>query len=330
MRIYDDEGTFTGEMVDGVFTPVAPVPSGDAFDDMWDLCCATFEKHPRLRSRLDSWFLPNSETGRHTTWLGDEVVVWIRQGNLRSYTQVNEAVTAYANHWDRLVRLGVLNKWVIDLATVKSFRWFFAVAGAKPLPSKDEYIAEQKEWEAREAERQRQAANASRANKAEMEVYEKELARDERITNLLQALAAKLWSMEDIDLDAEPLPPEYEDRRRKRSVFCKCSRDVITEMVDAGLSDSEIVEKTIMDYVDTLVEMGRSGVPPLKEGETRRFFTKSEFHKFLVSEWDTVLSEGNETSLMLGMDGLFVVTIRPQGPEAEQAALAAAQSKSNS
>jgi hypothetical protein len=314
-----DESKVVGSLVDGEVVLFPPVPEGDSYDDLWDLCCATFEKHPRLRGRIDAWFCPNTETGRHTDWLGNEVSVWIREGNLRSHTQVNEAATEYANHWDRLARFGVIGRWVIDLGTIKSFRWFFAVSGSKPLPSKDEYLAEQKEWELREAERIRQASNARRAEQAEMETYEKSMARDKHILDLVQSIAEKLWTFEGLELGGDELPPEYVERSRKRSTFRKFNRALITQMVDSGMTDEEIKEWITMDYIDDLVAIGKSEVPPLQEGETRRFFTRGELHQFMRDEWDAVLDGGNETSLMLGMDELFVVTIRPTSPsEAEQ------------
>jgi hypothetical protein len=325
-----DENKTIGCEVDGTVVIFPPVPTGDEFDDVLDLCSQSFERHPRLKNKIHHFFIPNNETGKHSEWLSAEVAVWITKGDLRSHMQVNEAVTRYADHWDRLVRLGVVNKWIIDLGTIRAFRYFFNVSGSKPLPTKTEVVAEEVAWKKRQEEEYQKIVAKQRSDKKILESFELEQARDARIKNLTQKIAAKLWSYDRIDVGADNPPPEYEDRSQKRRMFRKSNAGLIGLMVDSQLSNEEIEDGMIQNFIDDLQAAGRNEVRPLEDSELRKFFTENEFKQFLASgEYGRLMDDYNQSSMMLAMNGLFVVTFTPSAPltKTEMDALVAAAEK---
>jgi hypothetical protein len=329
MRFYNDTGILTGEMVDGKFIPVSPAPEGEAFDDLKDECLKAIGLSPRLKGKTD--FNPSVDRASgaiitHSWRLSDEVSRWIKEGDLRSHTQVNKAITTFADHWERLVRLGVVPTWKLELGNLTYLGWFFGVKGAKPLPTKQEFLDEQARWAAREAERIRQSESARRKDKAEMDEWEAKQAKMARIKALVIKISNKLYSFDRIDIVADPLPREYHILDRKRRTFIhgfekingySANELIVEELVERGMIDNEIVEDRIMDTLNHLKEVGQSQIPPLAEGETRRFFTYDElFHFIKGGEWEALL-DTHDTVLMLGTDGLWVLDTKSISEKAD-------------
>jgi hypothetical protein len=244
---------------------------------------------------------------------------WILRGTLRHRDELTSALNDWLKNtkFRERMRDPFYLDWKFDKRAMQEVAASFGLSS--PLTRKEvaeETAAFLKAYE----ERRQKIREADRKVLAEFEI---ELAKNERVKNLLKRIAAKLYSFDGLDLGTDPLPPEYEQRSRKRRTFRQSSEGKIRLLVDKGKSDAEILGEMVMDVIETLKSIGRSEIRPLEEGETRRFFTESEFKKFYLShEWDEMLDEG-ESSIMLGMDGLFVVTLRPMPlmTEAEVSAL---------
>lgn len=314
MRIYK-AGKLTGQTVNGKFVPLPPAPGGDAFDDLWNECCKAVGLSSRLKGRTE--FAPtvdktSGQIVQHSWKLGEEVARWIREGNLRSHVQVNEAITTFADHWDRFVRLGVIPSWKLEWGNLTYLRGFFGLADGKPLPSKQEFLDEKAAWEANESERLRQVNIARREENKIRAEYEAELEKRDRVERLTKQVAAKLYSFDKIDLSEEPLPPEYRDLSQRRKLFRVVATDEIKSRIEQGKTDDEIQEEMIMQLLEALTEVGESEIPPLETGQTRRFFTYDELMKFIKGgEWERVL-DVSDTVLMKGLDGLFVMDTAPK------------------
>ena len=122
-------------------------------------------------------------------------------------------------------------------------------------------------------------------NSAEMQEYEKELDKKNHISDLLDRIVNKLysivrWAGEDYD-EEYPAPPEYHAQIDKREAFVRFNTDRIVLLVDSGKSDDTIVEEVIVEMIDDLKALGKSDIPPLELGQERRYFNEVEFAKFL-------------------------------------------------
>ena len=299
-------------MVDGKVTMISPVPEDDAFDDLiLDSCRAIFTR-PELKGRISGELTPTPGSAAQSCWLVSEIARWIREGDLRSHTQINEAVTAFTDWATRLNELGVeeFKNWQLDLGMLLRLRWFFGIYGTEPLPSKAQILASRKQREEETSEQVRQRNQELR----EMQEYEKELDRKYHIDDLLDRIVNKLyslvrWAGEDYD-ESHPAPSEYHAQVDKREAFIRFNKDRIALLVDSGKSDDAITEEVIVEMIDDLKALGKSEIPPLEPGQQRRYFNEFEFAKFLRKGF-AELHKTNKTVLMLGMDGLFVVTIIP-------------------
>jgi hypothetical protein len=348
-EFYDEKGNVLGHFVDGkpVFIQQAvpaimPAPTGDELDDLVLSCSRAILTRSKLREkvngkdRIHGDLTRDQETPSHV--LLEAIQAWIQQGNLRDLTQVNRAVTEFIHWATRLTELGVFTRglngspeWTFDRVALKRLGYFFGMSGIEPLPSKAEILAERERFAREDAEYQTKMAAQRREDAAKMAEYEVEFAKQERIKTLTNEIAAKLWSFEQIDFDVEPLPPEYDIRLRKRQNFKKFSTDEIKGLVEAGKSNAEIIEGMIMSTIDSLRQVNRTCVEPLEAGQTRQYFTKSEWARFMASDAFAAIHETNRSHFMLGMDGLYVLTLGPKTPltEVEQAALAAHAAKSD-
>jgi hypothetical protein len=296
---------------------VPPAPTGDAFDDLWLDCCDAVVRHPKLKGKASAFSpretRPDGVIVKHSDDLGDEVTVWIQQGDLRCRTQVNDAIKAYADHWDRLITMGAVKDWKLEQYSywnsIRNLRWFFGVQGAKPLPSKQDVLDEKARWEAAESERIRLTNIARREDKEREAKWEAEFELKERIDKLVKRISAKLYSFDKIDFEkVGDIPdPRYLDLLEKRRKF-RIARIEVKSRIEQGKTDEEIMEEMIMEMIEMFNYDGESAVPPLAEGQTRRFFTDFELAKFMSSgDWEQLLDE-YDTVLMKGSDdGLWVL-----------------------
>ncbi len=316
-----DGVTLIGHIVEGHFEPIqttSPAPTGDDLDDLLLDCARAFTTFPRLQHLLDGSLKPSD--GKYPAALLEELTLWIEKGNLRDKQQVNDALAQYSNYLEKLIAFGVIDprKWKLAWWNVSKLRWYFAVPGTKPLPTKNEILAEQKRTD---EEYQRRSHESQAAHASGM----REIERKMRIDDLVKMLAKMFWSYDGIDLGADEVPPRLKTNSWNRQTFRKFQREVVEQLVDAGKTDAEITEE--MTQMSMLLQTTKSGaawgssVPePLKQGETRHFVEPENF----TTEFMRIYQEnvGHEVTTCMCMDGRFAITVTKNDAQVATAPIA--------
>jgi|SRR6185437_4582439 len=316
MRIptYSPDRRITGHIVDGRFIPIPPAPEGDTLDELILDCLRTIESYvgkalnklnPALRPDHGAASLELLE-GLHSCGfqLGHGgVKSWIVNGNLRSVEQLTMALNEFVTMKQKAVRLRKIADWEFDRSAMK---WMSQKFGApfKPDPTQEELKAETQK---RSEEIRRNNEDTERRNR-ELVAYEQELDKKSRIKDLIKKLASDFFTMDDLYLAGDNMPPEYHEVRKKREIFKKFNCDLITMLVNEGKTDAEIVEEmTEMNSV-TRGKFRSHVDDAVKAGETRQFFsTMKDFHAFM----QTIDYKKFVTKVSLGMDSRWVVTVSP-------------------
>lgn len=311
--IYDTDNPtrLVGYTVDGQIVQLSPIPTDDAYDDLWDESCQAFERHPQAAKRTDGCLRPNPDRQTHSSWLGDEVAVWIQQGDLRDPQQVNAAIAEYADHFDRLVRLGAIQSWSFSLYAVKLLRWFFGVAGSQPLPTKQQVLAAQAESERRQVEYQRSEAIRKREDKA----LEAEVDTKIRIKKLIQSLAEKYHPCPDCDFTGDNTPPEFHEWQADMDGFKSAFRAVIDQLVreNNDKTDDELIALFEEQQREPAwgIKMFAKRELPEPIGERHMFDTEDAANEFI----STVDDPTRECVKRLGLDGRWAVDVETMSPE---------------
>jgi hypothetical protein len=191
----------------------------------------------------------------------------------------------------------------------------FGVPDGEPLPSKQEFLDEKARWEAERAEQARKDNIARQRDNELRAQWDAEFELKERTDKLVKRISDKLYSFDKIDFEkvGDKPDPRYDDLSAKRRNF-KIARIEVKSRIEQGKTDDTIVEEMIMEMIEMWNYDGESAVPPLAEGQQRRFFTDFELAKFMSSgEWDQ-LHDTHDTVLMKGSDdGLWVMGTAPKG-----------------
>lgn len=334
---YDtDEKTVIGWSERGMFTPLPSAPEGAALDILVDQIAGTIEKfferfwdHDMRKTldRLDGNLKPRE--GTHSTLLLDGITFWgvpsrftrgvrswVTEGTLRDQNELTPVLNAFVAqrqlerrmHPDRVKKDWQLNDY--DLATI-------GVNFGLPAPPTREQLraeaeANQKAYEDR---REREAAEDADAN-ARMAQWEKEYEIKRRKKHLLLKMASEFFTVEDIDLTHDPVPPEYYAARDKRRVFCDFNRDLVSMLVDQGKTDDEVIERIRKMNAITKGWYESSVPDPLHPGETRHYVaTAKDAISILAQLNESGLNETHIATIQLAMDGRHCVTIRPKTEE---------------
>jgi len=257
-----DETKIIGSEFEGTVTLFLPVPEGDSFDDLLLDSCRAILYNPRLRQSVNGWRRLSSDLfkseGVPSELLLETVARWIQSGNLRDVSQVNEALANYLAWATRMTELGIFSRglngspeWQFDRLALHQLGWFFGIAGSRPLPTKSEYLAEQAAAKQRWEEQERENAKKSREMRKLVDEYELERAKEARITNLIQKIAARVFPFPaEIDFNADEMLPEhrqlYDEVRKNRREFRAINYKSVSRKVDEGLTDED-VEKYFRD-----------------------------------------------------------------------------------
>jgi hypothetical protein len=173
MRLYNSDGSLKGETVDGTFVPVVPVPTGDAFDDLFLETVNTVENYFTLDDRLHSdlktfkgqpsLLLTDGRNRWGTDIGGGGIRRWISQGNLRSAAELETAINAFNAQKERAVRLRRIEPdWQLDAHGLRVIGSMFGLPAPPPLPTPEELKAKQeasaKEYMLRSEESRRREA----------------------------------------------------------------------------------------------------------------------------------------------------------------------------
>jgi hypothetical protein len=232
----------------------------------------------------------------------------IVEGSLRTLDQLREVLIDYVAAKEELYRrgrIGTDGSWTFTVDDL----WEMGTRFGLVRPSKEEFAAKSEARE-KEYEAQRREANTERLTMAELERQSDIAYRKKR---LLNKLTSDFFTLDDVDLLAETMPPEYFVARKKRDVFREFNKGLIDLLVDQGKTDEEIVEEiTSMNAITKGVYL--SSVPdPLKDGEVRQYVMTSQEVRAILSELDeTGLNQTHITTVQGAMDGRYCVTIRPK------------------
>jgi hypothetical protein len=336
---YDQTDKVVGYFLNGNRTNIIrvdPAPEGSALDALVDDIATTIENYfghftsrdtRQVTDRLDPQLKPSE--GTHSRLLIEGIFKWesqsrftrgvrswVTEGTLRSVNELTPVLREFVAarqlerrmHPDRVSADWKINDYDLGLLGVNF--------GLPAPPTRAELAAEYEARRKEEDARSKRDAAAEVKSREFLAQWEKENAIKDRKARLLKKLTCDFFTMEDVDVVAEPLPPEYYDARRKRNVFRECNKGLVDLLVDQGKTDEEIIEE--MTKMNALIEGPYvSSVPdPLQSGEDRHYLATAIEVRDILAEID---SRGQSlthiTRVQLSMDGRFCVTIRPKSDE---------------
>jgi hypothetical protein len=331
--VYSQDKTIVrGYLTDGKFVQVAPAPTGMELVRLIDECCLMIENffgsmnpcrlHDSLRRTgidghstilTDGKYHYGSPVGwdyKCGTTKHGGVRSWIEKGTLRSSDELSPVLNKFADNKKLLHRMHLIPKdWALNSDGLIEIGESF---GLPSLPSEEERHAEWEAERAAERERQRLADERENATAAESEAKYAILERKQRVKRLLDKISNLFWTMDDLNLEGENLPPEYFTVSQKRTDWKKYSEAdiLINRKIDEGETDKEIMEEVTMYFA---IEQGnfRATVPPeLQQGERREYVSAADLANFIEDLATRGITETHDVRVCLSMDGRFAVTIR--------------------
>jgi hypothetical protein len=135
---------------------------------------------------------------------------------------------------------------------------------------------------------------------------------NEHVQMLAKSIANRLWPFDGIDLNADPIGDRFRSNSENRRAFKVLWKETIEELVKAGKTDEEIIEKMMAIRKLTMKTLSgkewQSSIPePLKPGETRALVEPADVRKAFMQALQDIRA-GRDVVVGLCPDGRFVIT----------------------